>query len=73
MSTREQLNQVLDALPEIRLHDALEYARFLSSLDQGAKEELDAWRQFGKKQFAKCYADDEPDYSSDNIKSELGA
>lgn len=63
MATRAVLNQVLDQLAEERLNQVLDYARYLSL--QG---EQNAWRQFGRQQFANAYGDDEPEYTLSDIK-----
>ena len=45
MTAKQVLEQVLMELPEDRLGEVLDFARFLS-----AREEQEAWRQFGRAQ-----------------------
>jgi hypothetical protein len=63
MTTKEALDVVLHELPEERLSQLLDFARFLSSRD-----EAEAWQQFGRMQLAKAYGPDEPDYTLDDVK-----
>jgi hypothetical protein len=64
MSAREALNRVLQALPDERVREVLDFAEFLQSKDAVA------WRQFGRTQLAQAYGPDEPDYSLDDLKPE---
>jgi hypothetical protein len=66
MSTREALAEVIDSLPEDRMEQLLDFARFV--LEQ---EDREAWRRFGQQQLARAYGEDEPEYSEADIKSEL--
>ncbi len=66
MTTKEALEQILVELPENRLGEVVEFARFLS-----AQGESEAWRQFGRSQLAKAYGSDDPEYTEDDIKPEL--
>jgi hypothetical protein len=68
MTTKEALEQVLQDLPEDRLHEVLNFARFL-----GWQEDRESWQQFGREQLAKAYGSDEPDYTADDIKPELNS
>lgn len=65
MTTREVLTQVVDQLPEQRLQQLLDYARFLTM-----QEEADALQNFGRRQFARAYADDEPEYDDADLRGE---
>ncbi len=65
MSTKEALEKILDALPEERLREVLDFAEFLSGRTERA-----AWRQFGRAQFARAYGPDEPDYTAADLKTE---
>jgi hypothetical protein len=65
MSTKEALEKILDALPEERLREVLDFAEFLSGRTERA-----AWRQFGQAQFARAYGPDEPDYTAADLKTE---
>jgi hypothetical protein len=66
MIAREALEQILDGLPDDRLVEVLDFARFLTW-----QEERQAWRQFGQAQLARAYGADEPDYLAEEIKPDL--
>jgi hypothetical protein len=66
VTTKEVLEQILVELPENRLGEVIDFAKFLS-----AQSESGAWRQFGQSQLAKAYGDDEPEYTEADIKPEL--
>ncbi len=66
MTARQMLEQVLLDLPEDRLGELLDFARFLS-----AQEERKAWQNFGRAQLARAYGGDEPDYTETDLKPEL--
>ena len=66
MSGRELLEGVLQSLPENRIQEVLDFARFLS-----VQEDRQAWQEFGREQLARAYGDDEPEYSLDDVKPEL--
>ena len=66
MTTKEALEQILVELPENRLAEVVDFARFLST-----HGESEAWRQFGRTQLAKAYGNDEPEYTEADIKPEL--
>ncbi|MFH1268151.1 MAG: hypothetical protein ABIK89_20730 [Planctomycetota bacterium] len=66
MSTKEALEQILGQLPENRVSEVLDFARFLSW-----QEERQAWQQFGQAQLAKAFGPDEPDYRLAEVKPEL--
>ena len=66
MTARQMLEQVLQELPEDRLAEVLDFARFLNS-----QEERAAWQQFGRAQLARAYGSDEPDYTETDLKPEL--
>jgi Protein of unknown function (DUF2281) len=64
VSTREELDRVLQNLPEERVREVLDFAEFLKSkVAQG-------WRHFGQSQFARAYGPDEPEYSLADLKPE---
>lgn len=65
MTTRDTLVQVLQELPENRLGEVLDFARFLT-----IQEEREAWSRFGQLSLAKAYGDDEPDYTEADLKPE---
>jgi hypothetical protein len=66
VTTKEALEQILVELPENRLSEVVDFARFLSM--QGESE---AWRQFGRSQLAKAYGSDEPEYNEADVRPEL--
>jgi hypothetical protein len=66
MTTKEILEQVLLELPENRLGEVLDFARFLS-----VQEENEAWQHFGQSQLTKIYGNDEPEYTESDIIPEM--
>jgi hypothetical protein len=66
MTTREALDEVLQDLPEDRVTEILDFARFLSW-----QEERETWRQSGRAQLARAYGPNEPDYTLEDLKPEL--
>ncbi len=64
MTTRENLKQVLEKLPDDRVKQVLEFAEFLASHG----ESLD-WQGFGREQFARAYGPNEPEYTLADLKS----
>lgn len=63
MSAKQALLQLLEQLPEERLREILEFARFVS-----LEEERRQWAQFGREQFARAYGPDEPVYTPADLK-----
>jgi hypothetical protein len=68
MSVRESLDKILGDLPEGRLRELLDFARFLSW-----QEERGAWQEFGQAQLARAYGPNEPEYSLADLKPELNS
>jgi hypothetical protein len=66
LTTKEVLEQILLELPENRLGEVLDFARFLS-----VQDESEAWKQFGQSQLAKAYGSDEPEYTDSDLKPEI--
>jgi hypothetical protein len=66
MTTRDAVVQVLQELPEDRLSEVLDFARFLTIQD-----EREAWSRFGRSSLAKAYGSDEPEYTEADLKPEL--
>jgi hypothetical protein len=62
VTAKEALEQILVELPENRLGEVLDFARYIN-----AQGERDAWRQFGQCQLAKAYGNDEPEYTEADI------
>jgi hypothetical protein len=65
MSAKEALERILEALPEERLREIVDFAEFLSWQEERAR-----WRQFGQAQLARAYGSNEPEYTSADLKSE---
>jgi hypothetical protein len=63
MSVKEALEKVLEALPDERLREILDFAEFLNE-----RAERTAWQHFGQAQIARAYGPDEPDYTSADLK-----
>jgi hypothetical protein len=66
MTAREILEQVLVGLPEDRVGEVLDFARFVST-----REERDAWRESGRAHLARAYGENEPNYTETDLKPEL--
>ena len=66
MTAKQAIEQILLEVPENRLGEVLDFARFLS-----LQEERQAWSEFGRAQLARAYGDDEPDYTEADLKPEL--
>ncbi|MDA1053396.1 MAG: hypothetical protein O3C40_23355 [Planctomycetota bacterium] len=62
MNAREAISQIACDLPDDRVEQLLDYARYLSSRD-----ERFGWQVFGKLQLAKAYGDDEPEYTAADL------
>jgi hypothetical protein len=62
MTAQEALAEIFVHLPESRQDELLEFAQYLSW-----REQREAWRDFGREQFAKAYGPDEPLYSADDL------
>jgi hypothetical protein len=65
MTTKDSLDQLLQDLPEDRLHQVVDFARFLNW-----QAECEAWQEFGKAQLAKAYGSDEAEYTEADVKAE---
>ena len=66
MTARDTLIQILEDLPDDRLDQLLDYARYLS-----LQEDRHGWQQFGRAQLAKAYADDEPEYTQADLRKDV--
>jgi hypothetical protein len=66
MTIRDNLQKVLEEMPEARLRDVLAFAQFLSWQEERAE-----WRSFGQAQLARAYGLDEPEYTEADLKPEL--
>ena len=65
MTAKQALDSILQELPENRLGEVLDFARFLS-----VQDEQSAWSQFGREQLARAYGDDEAEYTEADLKPE---
>ena len=68
MTAKDLLEGVLQTLPEHRVQEVLDFARFPS-----LQEDRASWREFGRSQLARVYGDDEPEYGPDDIKPGLAS
>ncbi len=66
MTTKEAIEQIVSELPEHRLSELLDFARFLSW-----QEEREAWQAFGRTQLARAYGPHEPEYDIAEVRPEL--
>ncbi len=64
MSARESLARVLQALPDERLREVLDFAESLRD------REAATGQPFGRAQLARAYGSDEPDYTEADFKPE---
>jgi hypothetical protein len=71
MNIREALDKVLADLPEARLWEVLDFARYLRWLEKEEKEERDAWHRLSPSIAAELSGPDEPEYTEADIKPEL--
>ena len=71
MTTRDAINKVLDDLPEARLWEVLDFARYLRWLEKEEKEEHDAWHRLNPALAADLSGPDEPEYTEGDIKPGL--
>lgn len=65
MTVRQSLEKVLEELPEARLHEVLDFARFVAS-----RREQEQWIETARHHFAAGYGLDEPEYSVSDVKPE---
>lgn len=65
MSARDNLQELLENMPDERLREVVNFARFLNWQD-----ERDGWRHFGQAQLARAYGPDEPEYTHADLKQE---
>jgi hypothetical protein len=67
MQLHKDIYQVMEKLPEDKLRQLLDYAKFLAQ----SPEERE-WRDYSREQFARAYGADEPNYTIHDIKPEAG-
>jgi hypothetical protein len=65
MTARDVIMQVLTELPDHRVDQLLDYARYLTW-----QEEHREWQRFGQFQFARAYGDDEPEYTEADLRKD---
>ena len=63
MSAKQALVDLLEQLPDERVREILDFARFVT-----LEEERQEWTQFGREQFARAYGPDEPEYTPADLK-----
>lgn len=63
MSSKQALVELLEQLPEQRVQEILDFARFIS-----VEADREPWAQFGREQLAQAYGPDEPEYTLDDLK-----
>lgn len=61
----QELEQLIVDLSEEQVREVVNFAKFLRW-----SEERREWREFGQQQFAKAYADDEPEYTLADLRPE---
>jgi hypothetical protein len=71
MTFRERLDQVLASLPDNRLSEIYDFARYLRWLEQQEKEERAAWTSWSPSQIEQLYGPDDDEYTEADIKPEL--
>lgn len=68
MTVKEQLQNVLETLPDERLCEVLHFAEYLSW-----RADREEWLQIGQASFVEAYGPDEPEYTEADIKPELNS
>lgn len=68
MTTREALDRVLKDLPEARLWEVLDFARYLRWLEKEAREEFEDWHRHSPAQAAFLDGPEEAEYTEADIK-----
>ena len=63
MSTKQVLDELVQSLPQARLEELVDFARFLQ-----LREERQQWQAFGLTQLARAYGSNEPEYTEADIK-----
>jgi hypothetical protein len=68
MTTKEHLEAIVESLPDSRLNELLDFARFLRWQD-----DREQWQEFGRNQLARAYGSDEPEYTPHDIKAAVNS
>ena len=63
MTTTQALDQVVQDLPEPRLSELLDFARFLRW-----RADRVSWQEMGRANLSRAYGDDEPEYTDADLK-----
>lgn len=58
MNVVERLRELVEAMPEDRAREVLDFAEFLQQ-----RQECDDWRRSGLNHFAAAFGEDEPEYT----------
>jgi hypothetical protein len=64
MDALARLEPLLEGLPEERVRQLIDFARFLAM-----EEERLAWQRLGQEQLARAYGLDEPDYTEADVRA----
>ncbi len=67
MTVRDQVLKVLEQLPDDRVRQVLDFARFLQREDAGTRDE---WMQSALAQFEAGYGPDEPEYTLADVRTD---
>src|ERR1700694_5570964 len=70
-TTREALDKVLADLPEARLWEVIDFARYLRWLEKEEREERHAWQRLSPALAAELTGPEEDEYTEADIKPEL--
>ncbi len=63
MNARARLEPILESLSDDRIRQLIDFARFLA-MEQDRQE----WQSFGQEQLARCYGQNEPEYTEADIR-----
>jgi len=66
MTTRQLLEDLLTDLPEERLQEIVGFAQFVRWRDDQQE-----WQDFGRRQFASAYGDNEPEYGLGDLSAHI--
>jgi hypothetical protein len=70
MTPKEKLLEILDTLPDIRVWEVIDFARYLRWQEHLVKEEREAWLGL-RPEPPGMYGPDEPEYTEADLKPEL--
>ena len=66
MTVKESLDKILAGMSKERLREVLDFAEFLQW-----REERQEWLQFGRRQLARAYGPNEPEYTVADVKPKV--